>query len=342
MTRRILIAIFLLALLTSVLSGCDQQATEPDATSSLTVPAQQTEDLIVPEGTWGCLLPEKAAPHDSCETWVISAISKTYEWDDGAGNRNRVTIHLPHINTGRNCAAAFNAAIDDFAAEIIAQVEECAEGAYSTHITSVDYEAYCNGDTLSILIITGTSTDYVEYDVYNFDTEDEEAMTIADMCNEYLDMEYPVFLKYTLDRIWSDFEGEYPDFIAQFPEEHDFISHLYLSDLSVLCNYRLYLDESGHLILVADQPSMAGAAYYASLAEMKINPTLIPAEKDAWNWLFDLYLDADPDNIEYARQLLIAAFEEDRDDYMEFLRNRTPGEQAILEAAASEKYNSKG
>ena len=276
------------------------------------------------------------------ESLVIPAISKNYRWVDGVDNLNEVTIVLPHLDPGRKCATAFNAAIDEFASEIISEVEASAEGGYSTHITSVGYDAYLNGDTLSILITTGTSTDYVEYDIYNFDIEADEAMTVADMCDEYLDLEYPVFLRYTQDRILREFESEYSDFIAHFPDDYEFIRNLYMESLSIIRAYRLYLNEDGTLMLSCDRPSLAGAAYYADLQDFSIDPAFLPDEAESWQWLLDLYLRADQDNVEYAMDILITADEDNTDGFMDALNLRPRNEQEAIEAAVHAQYNLKG
>ena len=332
-----LITIFLLVLLTGIFSGCVQSETEP-----VTIPTQETEGLIVPEGTWGCLLPEKEVPSASIDSWVIPAISKSYRWIDGVDGLNEVSIVLPHLDSSRKCAAAFNADIDSLAEAVIGEVEACVDGGYSTHITSIRYEAYLNGNILSILVITDTSTDEVGYDVYNFDITKDCALTAADMCRKHLDLAYPVFLKYTSDWVWSDFEAEFADFIALYPGEHEFIRHLYLSDLSVLCCYSLYLNDTADLILVADHPSIAGAAYYTRLQEMAVHPELLPEEAQSWQWLFDLYLGADQDSTEFARDILIAAYEEDNDNFTDALKLRPRNEQEAIEAAVRVKYNKKG
>ena len=297
------------------------------------------------------ILPETEATHDiqpteppllTLERLIIPAISQSYRWVDGVDGLNEVSIVLPHMDSGMKCAAAFNTAIDSYAEEIITEVEECADGGYSTHITSVRYEAYLNGNTLSILIITETTTDDVNYDVYNFDIETDEALTVADMCKTYLDISYPVFLKYTQDQILSHFEAEFPDYIAQFPDDFSFIKQLYLTNLSIIERYQLYLDDSGALILIADRPSLAGAAYYAALQEAAINPEKLPGTKESWQWLFDLCLGADLDNTEFARNILITAYEKDEESFTYALKQRSRNERETIEAAVSGKNNSKG
>ena len=297
------------------------------------------------------VLPQNEATHDiqpteppllTLERLIIPAISKSYRWVDGVDGLNEVSIVLPHMDSGMKCADAFNTAIDSFTEEIITEVEECADGGYSTHITSVRYEAYLNGNTLSILIIAETTTDDVNYDVYNFDIETDEALTVADMCKTYLDISYPVFLKYTQDQILSHFEAEYPDYIAQFPEDSSFIKQLYLTNLSIIQHYQLYLDDSGALMLIADRPSLAGAAYYAALQEAAINPEKLPGTEESWQWLFALYLGADQDNTEFARNILITAYEKDEESFTYALKQHPRNEQDTIEAAVSGENNSKG
>lgn len=279
------------------------------------------------------------SPIPTLEELVIPAISKTYEWEDGVGNQNRVTIRLPQMNLSANCAARFNTSIDSFANDIISEVEACAEGAFSTHIVSVDYEAYRKDDALSILIITNTSTDYVEYEVWNFDLANDDVLSTADLCRKYLDMEYPVFLKYTYDQIWNAFEQDFANFVSQYPQEIEFLRQYYLDDLSALRNYSLYFGENGRLMLLADHPSLAGAAYYAHLEEFQLDPARIPAASDAWNWLFDLYLTINDMN---AENLLYTAYEHDPDAFAQHLSGRSAAEQEILKGAINIVTNSKG
>ena len=326
MFKRKLWGILTLIFLIASLSAC--HTVEP----AQTVPPTDTADNIL--STEPVLR--------TVENLVIPAVSKNYRWVDGVDNLNEVTIVLPHLDPGSKCAAAFNAAIDEFASEIISEVEASAEGGYSTHITSVGYDAYLSGDTLSILITTGTSTDYVEYDVYNFDIEADEAMTVADMCDAYLDLKYPVFLRYTQDRILREFESEYSDFIAHFPHDYEFIRNLYMESLSIIRAYRLYLNEDGTLMLSCDRPSLAGAAYYADLQDFSIDPALLPDEAESWQWLLDLYLRTDQDNVEYAMDILITAYEDNTDGFLDALKLRPRNEQEAIEAAVHAQYNSKG
>ena len=287
------------------------------------------------------VLPQNEATHEiqpteppllTLEHLIIPAISKNYRWVDGVDGLNEVSIVLPHMDSGMKCAAAFNADIDSYAEEIITEVEACADGGYSTHITSVHYEAYLNGNALSILVITETTTDDVNYDVYNFDIETDEALTVADMCEAYLDIPYPVFLKYTQNQILSHFEAEFPDYIAQFPEDSSFIKQLYLTNLSIIQHYQLYLDDSCALMLIADRPSLAGAAYYAALQEASVNPEKLPGTEESWQWLFDLYLGADQDNSEFARNILITASEKDEKSFTDALKQIGRGTRLELQS----------
>ena len=353
MTFRKTLTTLLCSALLMLICSCNPQDVAP--TASITDPAASSEVILQqPEGTIVCLLPESAPTADaateppvlsqlpSAENWVTAAISRKYAWDDGVGNRNEVTVCLPHINSGSKFAADYNADIDAFADRLNTEIDELASSGCSTHIVSVNYEAWVNGDLLSILITTKTCIDYIEYRIDNFDLEDKEAMSVADMCDEYLDLEYPQFLKYTRGKIMQDFGTEYADFITQFPEDYDFMKDLYLQDVSIPLNYRLYLGETGALMLVCDRPAIAGGASYSSIGEMTVDPVLIPSEAEAWSWLFDLYLSADQENTEYAAQILRIAYEEDDDDFTEHLRQRPRNERDAIMAILRVKENKEG
>jgi hypothetical protein len=268
----------------------------------------------------------------------MTAVEETFTWTDGVGSHNEVTVRLPHLRSGEHFATLYNDSMDAFGSEIIAEVKECMELSCSTHLISVDYEVWLNGDTLSILTTVQTATDSVEYRVDNFDLKNGEALSVADMCNKHLGMAYPVFLKYTRDRIVLDFEKEFAEFIAKYPEDYEFIKQLYLDDRSIVRGYQLYLGDGGEVMLVCDRPSLAGAAYYAQLQKMTVDPTLVPSEEESWQWLFDLYLGADQFNTEFARDILITAHEEEKEDFTDALKLRPQNEQDAIEAALRIKY----
>lgn len=328
MVRRIMIILSSLIILAGFFSGCHSQVIEQASIAPATEHEQETQLT--------------ALPSPALEDIVIPAISKTYAWDDGVGNRNRVTIRAPHINSSNSFAVAYNKQIDSYVDEIIQEVEACAYGAFSTHIFSVDYSAFLNGNLLSVLITTKMDADYTEYRIDNFDLDSGKALTAADLCDKFFGMDYPVFLKYAYDWIWEEFEAKHADFIVQFPEEFEYLRSLYASDLSMLCRYGLYLNEAGRPILVADQPSVASAAYYPQLQELHADPAFVLEKEKSWNWLFELYLGAEPDHIEYARKLLVTAFESNQDAFTQYLKTRSQQDQDILENAIDTHYNSKG
>ncbi len=324
-----LILLLCVLILIGILAGCDSDKVSPDVpmqNSEITADTKTTDYVEVPAN----------------KDWLIAAIAENYSWNDGVRNQNEVSIRLPHINSDMHFAVEFNDHINSFADKIIEETEECMNGAFSTHIISVDYEAWQNGDTLSLLITTRTATDYVEYQVWNFDLDDAETMSTAQMCDEYLDLEYPQFLKYTADMILQEFQTEFADFIKSFPGEYEFIQNLYLSDRLVTLHYRLFLNEEGTLMLVSDRPSIAGAMCYASIEEMFVDPELVSGEADAWNWLFDLYLGSDPDNEVYAAELLRIAYKEDADDFTDALNQRTSSEIEAIQTALRVKQTKEG
>ena len=327
-TRRKISATLLIALVT-LLMGCASGKIalhEPNKNS----------------GSIAATMPSESMHESINKDWVITAITENYSWVDGAGNQNVVHIRLPHINFDLPFAVEFNNHIESYATEVTTEVEECVAGAFSTHIVAIDYEAWKNGDTLSILITTNTATDYVEYQVWNFDLDDGKISSTADMCNEYLDLEYPQFLKYITDMIMQEFQVEFADFIKAFPGEYEFMRNLYLSDRLITKNYRLFLNEEGKLMLVADRPSIAGAMSYGSISEMTVNPDLVPGKVDGWNWLFDLYLGSDADNEAYAAELLRIAYEGDEDDFTAALQQRASSEIEEIQAALRVKESKEG
>lgn len=320
MTPKRKIWILLVATLAAVLMGCE---------SGKVVLDEPTENLGIISHT----MPSETMQESANKDWVIAAITKDYNWDDSVGNRNEVRIRLPHLNSDLPFAVEFNNHIESYATEITKEIDECVAGAFSTHIISIDYETWQNNDILSILITTNTATDYVEYQVWNFDLDDGETLSTAEMCDKYLDLEYPQFLKYTRDMILLEFQTDFADFIKSYPAEYEFMQNLYLSDRLIVLHYELFLNEEGKLMLVADRPSIAGAMSYSAVKEFVIDANLVSNEADAWNWLFDLYLSSDPDNEEYAAQLLRIAYEENNDAFTDAMQQRTSSEISAIQTA---------
>lgn len=278
----------------------------------------------------------------TAEDLIITVMDETISWTDSAGNDNIVHIRIPKVVSDGGFVSDYNYEILSYGNEILAEVEDSAEGAYSPHIVSVDYEAWLNDDMLSILVTTKTCTDYVEYRADNFSLADGKAYDTAAMCSKFLNLDYPVFLKYTSDKIMQDFETEHADFISRFPEDYVFVRDLYLSDLSFIKYYQLYLNQAGTLMLICDRPAIAGAGYYAEICKMSVDSAILPAEQDAWNWLFDLYLCADQDNIELARDILLASYEENKEHFLNALQLRTENQRETLESAIRVKNDAKG
>ena len=329
MVRKFLCVLFILLLMTQ-LSACNSDAQIAPVPSETASAVESLAPSTAPQPSW------------SPDILLTPAVSKTYEWEDSVGNLNRVSIRLPHLDSAFQFAAAFNAEIDRLTRDLITETEDCISNACSTYILSVDYEAWQNGHILSVLITTTMDFDYVEYDVYNFDLKTDASLTMADLCHEQLGMAYPVFLKYTRDRIWAAFEAKFAEYLLQYPGDYEFIRHLYYSDLSTLCRYDLFPDEAGNLMLICDHPSIAGAAYYPAIEAAIIDSELVPTDAEAWNWLFDLYLGVDFDNAIYAEKLLICAFEADEAALIEVLQTRSSEERDTIETAIRTYYTAKG
>ena len=337
--KRLLSLSVSIALLAALLTGCHSPAPDAaDPTSHYETLPPQTAALPSETVTESPALPRLP----SVEELVIPAVTEFYAWDDSVGNRNEVTVRLPHIHSDEAFAADYNARIDNLANQIISEVEASLQEASSTFLVSVDYEAWLNEDVLSIVITTQTSIECTEYRVDNFDLDDREYMTTADMCDEFLDMTYPQFLKLTHDMVLRDFEAKYGDVTAQFSEEVAFIRELFETDAFIARNRSLYLNENGTLMLVYDRPSIAGAAYYSTIEEMTVDPTLVPSEADAWNWLFDLFLRASDESKNDAAELLRIAFSDEKDDFLEALTQRPDNEANAIKAAVGLKYKTEG
>lgn len=281
-----------------LLSGCTTDSIIPQTEPSVLAPI--ATDPVVPETN------PVPPTHPSVDT-LICVREEIYEWADSAGNTNRVPLRIPSLNATGEDAAQLNQKISEYCNQIESEVSSAKNGEYSPFTSILDYEAYLNGNLLSLLLIHQSTFDYTEYTVYNFDIATSRILTVADMCRMYLDIDYAVFLKYTNDTILQEFRTTFSSFASADSEAFQAMEDMFSRNIISLYYRRLYVNEDGILMLVADKPSIAGAGLYSETEEMQLVPSALPDEAAAYTWLFDLYTDAEETYITEFNQILSIA-----------------------------------
>lgn len=317
-------SIFSFLLIILLLSGCATGGiapqTEPSAAPSLITEPVVSETEPVP-------------PTEPSVDTLICVREEVYEWADSAGNRNRVPLWIPSLNAAGDDAAQLNQIISEYCNQIEAEVSDAQKGQYSPFTNMLDYEAYLNGNILSLLLIHQSTFDYTEYTVYNFDVSTSRILTVADMCRLYLDMDYAVFLKYTNDTILHQFRTTFSSFSSSDPETFQTMENMFTRNIISLFYRRLYVNENGILMLATDKPSIAGGGLYSVTEEMQVVTSALPDESSAYAWLFDLYRDSDEAYITELNQMLSMAHTANPDGFAAALALRSDVEAAEIRAA---------
>lgn len=294
-----------------VLPGTPEPPEETVTLPTATEPAPTASPLqAIPKKPW------------TVDDWVTEEYHEVFTWESEMGHAYSIPISFPRILPVGSFATEFNERITESIGWRVAELQECIETKTDTHLLSISYEAYLNGDTLSIVLVEETSIDLVGYTVYNFDLEDREAMTTADMCDEYMDLDYPQFLILTNRMIRQEFEENFSQIKESEPDTYNEILGMIDQDTISMYGRGLYLKENGQLMLVYDKPSVAGAQYYPTFMEFRPDRSLIPSEAEAYNWFFDLAAKTDGAYATAFESLVRLAFDEDEDDFSEALAKR--------------------
>ncbi len=317
-------ALCLLLLFTSF-TGCNSSATV-DTTPSFTI--SHTAPVLPgnpdPPASSGDNPETIPAQFEKPDRWALDKIVTTgykenFEWMSSAQNANNVQIELPSIQLEYPFAKDFNEEMEQYAQTRTEELNANIQQGTDTFLSSVCYEAYLNQDILSIVVIEQTCIDLVNYTVYNFDLEDRKAMDIAEMADEYLDLEYPQFLYATNEIILREFNDRFAHFRDSEPDYYNDMINLITDDPAAMRDRSLYLGQDGRLMMVYDAPSIAGALYYPSRIEYPTNKSIAPTERESWKWFLGLSPELAEEDADSYAQLLKTAFADDPDDFSDAL-----------------------
>lgn len=329
----LLLAVLLLLCGCSKTPNAEETTAAPVSTQAATkAPTETTappEVLTVPDMSQPEALQSTAELPSGLEGWVSTCYQESFIWKDTMGNLCSVSVSLPALAPVTDFAVEFNQTVYAYGTRILDEVRPCVQERYWSDLHSVSYEAYLNGDILSILIIERTNVDLVYYDAYSFDLGDMEPLTTAELCEEVLDMSYPAFLIAGNQIIEKEFTSKYSAFVEPESEiptaEEEAELALYESILQGIPTLNasardLYLGEDGQVMFIYWAPSMAGASYYPQAVEFDLRQVSwdrVPTEKEAYGWLFGLRYDVDGAYAESYCAILAKAFLEDSGEFVE-------------------------
>lgn len=318
--KKSVVLILCFGLLLGMLSGCRTEdpapATEPQVQATT---ATEGKTWTTPSRPW------------KLEDLVADGYAEEFSWIGRMDDENNVRITLPTVNPNCRFAEEYNEKIARYTAQLESEIRSSKKSGTSATTLEVSYRAYLNGDTLSIVITETFSTDYIEYTVDSFDLEDQEAMSVAELSDEYLDLDYPAFLLATNALIEQEFEAKYSENGRDTdPALYKELLASVSTDVANILARQLYVGENGQLMLVYNAPAMAGGGYLPTVAPLDLHSiswTNGPTETESYDYLFTLTNTDDNTQTGYnCGQILRLALEEDADDFAEQLAKRSQEE----------------
>lgn len=284
--------------------------------SSTEEPSDPTEPLPIPEDP-------------KAESLVSTGVDTHLEWEDAAGNHERFDARLPQLHPFSEDAIAINQHIVEKYGAMVTECEDAASEGYSTHLRSIDYEAYLNAGLLSLVITAETTYDYTDYEVFNFriiGEEDVQTMDTAAMAKTYLDISYVEYLYGVSQFSLESFERKYADSDPQALEDFKEMYQNYSFGMPMghnpadLYSTRLFLDGSGQLMLRFNDYSMAGADFYPTLVPVSLGT----ADKaDCYNWLFNMHVEGTSEVTDAYNAILMTCRQTDTEDFNEALSRQS-------------------
>ena len=108
---------------------------------------------------------------------IIELYSVDGFYEDGVGNRETYSYHVPQINDNTPAAEELNAEIAKNFGERVETQFKNMEGGYSLWSRRTGWEAFWNGSQVFLLITAALEGDYTEYGAYGYDFESGSRVT---------------------------------------------------------------------------------------------------------------------------------------------------------------------
>lgn len=212
--------------------------TAPDEPAATTAPATQA--------------PETEAPLGTLKDYVKDGMSSTITLSDGKDH----TYRYPELMLTSPDAVAINAEIADrFYKDIPANEEQ------AFNITKMDYEAYLNGATLSIVTVVGYNGGNTYGVAYNIDVQTGKRMYNEAVANAH-GLDYDAALTKLKDRLaeeydekWRTLRGNEKERAKTFADDN-------------LKASLLYLDGDGSLMALAETYAAVGGGHFIMQVEV--------------------------------------------------------------------------
>lgn len=271
-----LLTLMLVLCLVLAVAGCDAVPVQPEAEAPQE-PAPDTGTFLPDEQLQSAA--DQAQPQTPEETTeeepelggnVGTAESYWYESDSGSGqytdevgNDLSYSYAVPAFNLDSADASAMNEEIEQICGTVIKEMKDAEANKYSLMYTSVSYEAYQNGDIVSLLLILNTDIEVVEYHALNLNVVTGERASGAEMVR-YAGMTEDQFV----EAAQTATEDKFMELYDGLQDQVDYFDEQYAKTMSAdvfSLAAPMYLNGEGKICIIARIYALAGASYYDHL-----------------------------------------------------------------------------
>jgi len=265
----------LMMVLTLVLAmvGCDAAPVQPEDTvqeetpdTGTFLPDEQLQSAAdqaqpqTPQETPTEEEPELGGNVGTAESYWYESDAGSGQYTDEVGNEMSYSYAVPAFNLDSADASAMNEEIEQICGIAIGEMKDAEANKYSLMYTSVSYEAYQNGDIVSILLILNTDIEMVEYHTLNLNVVTGERASGAEMVR-YAGMTEEQFVEAAQNAT----EGKFLELYEGLKDMVDYYDEQYAKTMSAdvfNLSAPMYLNGEGKLCIIARIYALAGASYY--------------------------------------------------------------------------------
>ena len=175
------------------------------------------------------------------------------------------SYHLPSFNINTADAIKINNKIHDDFYPIIEYSYNNMKTNASIDTTKVSYEQHQYKDILSLVVSANDVNDIIHYGAYSINTKSGEAVSNSELISMvgYNNEDFLTFLKNLTGNYYIEKYSKFPNYDGSY----DRMYNLTLSDEFCNLDIPMYIDENGHLIVIANIGSMAGASIYCHVID---------------------------------------------------------------------------
>ena len=206
-------------------------------------------------------------------------------YEDGAGNRETYSYHVPQIQMDTPAAEEINAEIaEGFGQRVDEQFQNMEDGC-SLWCWRTEWEAYWNGSQLFLLITADENGDITEYGVYGYDVENGSRITNAMILRQkgISEGEYMEKLREAVSLLFEDLYRPIPEGV-ETSLTHDSLLEDTLSWLSA--DQPIFLNRYGDMETWVAIAAPAGAGKYNHLIT-------IPFDQESDGGIYSIHLVGD-------------------------------------------------